>query len=105
MGRAGFAAKVKNFVSGPSRSVSVIPRQMGGYNTQVKIEKYFTKESVKRNQNPTAYLFKTNPKEYDNLVNPLADLKKKLNIRGDEEPSPRVDKEDMQESKGFGFYN
>jgi len=77
--------------------MSVVPHLLGGKQTQNKIEKYFEKQSVKRYGTDRG----NTDLNFDNLVNPLADIKAKLNIR--DEPSPRGTKEDMQGSRTLGF--
>lgn len=70
-------------IPGPARSVSVIPRM-----AQLKVDKYFQKESVKRNQNPSLFPLAYSYRD-DNLKDPLADLRAKLNIREEEKESPK----------------
>jgi len=54
--RACFKEKIMNHVSGvPSRSVSVLLREMGGKKTQAKIDNYFANQSAKRQTKPIAY--------------------------------------------------
>lgn len=71
----------------PARSVSVMPREMGGIKTQTKIDNYFACQSARRLTKP--HMYPSLASHSLNLQNPLADLKIRLAIKsGDDEPTP-----------------